>query len=163
MAANHLWATDYRWWAHHIADVARDFDGKCWTQNVQWPKDKDPAAWGITCLQANTDAPGLATDPGQVHTGKNSGYAAINLALHLGATRVLLLGYDMKMDGDKRHWFGAHPAGMEVDSNYPSFIERFRTIEPAAYGMEIWNVTRSTALDCFPCFNLDEVAARCAA
>lgn len=65
----------------------------------------------------------------------------------------------MKKRGDDRHWFGAHPGKMEVDSNYASFITAFRTINPAQYGLEIWNVTRDTALDCFPLYNLDEVVS----
>jgi hypothetical protein len=92
-----------------------------------------------------------------VHTGSNSGYAAINLAYHLGAERVLLLGYDMMVRAGKRHWFGNHPQGMDANSNYASFVARFRTINPADYGIEIWNVTRETALDCFPRYDLDEI------
>ena len=68
-----------------------------------------------------------------------------------------MLGYDMKMHGDKRHWFGAHPEGMEVASNYASFIEQFKTIQPQQYGLDIWNVTRDTALSCFPIYDLDEI------
>ena len=60
-------------------------------------------------------------------------------------------------DGDKRHWFGAHPKGLEVGSSYPCFIRMFETIKPADYGIEIWNVTRKTALQHFPVMNLDEV------
>jgi len=138
--------------------VAQDFEGRCWTQEVQWDK-QDPAAWGIECLKADTQAQGLCTEPGKIHTGQNSGYAAINLAYHLGAKRILLLGYDMKMAGSKRHWFGAHPQGLEVASNYAAFASRFQTILPQKYGIEIWNVTRDTALDCFPLYDLDEVVA----
>ena len=101
----------------------------------------------------------MSKDPETVVTGKNSGYAAVNLAYHLGAERILLLGFDMKMRGDSRHWFGAHPDGMEVHSNYAMFIAAFKTIHPAAYGLEIWNVTRDTALDCFPRYDLDELCA----
>jgi hypothetical protein len=63
----------------------------------------------------------------------------------------------MQMDGDKRHWFGAHPPGLEVASNYRMFAGKFATIKPEDYGLEIWNVTRSTALACFPIYNLDEL------
>ena len=127
---------------------------------MDW-KEQSPDAWGITCLKADTGAGGLSRDPGKVHTGRNSGYAAIGLAYgQLKAERILLLGYDMKMKGDTRHWFGAHPEGMEVASDYNSFIERFATISPEAYGIEIWNVTRDTAMRCFPVYDLDDVVAR---
>jgi len=94
-----------------------------------------------------------------LHQGQNSGYQAVNLAYLLGATRILLLGYDMQMKGDQRHWFGAHPPPMEVGSNYPAFLQCFATIKPAEYGIEIWNVTRETALQCFPLYDLDECYA----
>jgi hypothetical protein len=71
----------------------------------------------------------------------------------------LLLGYDMQMQGDQRHWFGAHPNGLEVHSDYPSFLAQFATIKPEDYGLEIWNVTRKTALAHFPQHDLDEVCA----
>lgn len=128
---------------------------------MQWPDNQKPEAWGITAFEADTGAHGLSRDPKKIHTGMNSGFAAVNLAYHLGATRILLLGYDMQLDGDKRHWFGAHPAGMEVDSNYPDFINAFKTTLPVEqYGIEVWNCTRKTALHCYPCHDLDEVVER---
>jgi len=154
---DHLYATDSRWWKHHIADVMRDFEGTCWTQSIDW--DVDPAQWGIKCLTGNTDGKGLSRDKTKVHTGKNSGYAALNLAYHLGAERIILIGYDMQK-GACRHWFGSHPEPMEVESCYPDFIRKFETIIPADYGIEIWNCTRSTALACFPIYDFDEVTDR---
>jgi hypothetical protein len=94
-----------------------------------------------------------------VHTGKNSGYAALNLAYHLEAERIILIGYDMQK-AEQRHWFGAHPEAMEVESCYPDFIREFETIIPDDYGIEIWNCTRSTALHHFPLYDFDEVCAR---
>ena len=154
---DHIWATDHRWWNYHISDITRDYDGQCWTQDTQWPAADSPQAWGINCLIADTGADGLSRDKTKVHTGSNSGYAAIGLAYHLGATRILLLGYDMMMDGDRRHFFGDHPEGLNVASNYNNFINRFKTINPADYGIEIWNVTRRTAMTCFPIYSLDDL------
>jgi hypothetical protein len=56
--------------------------------------------------------PGLDLRPGWVRTGGHSGYTAINLAVHLGATRIVLLGYDMMASPQgAHHFFGAHPDG----------------------------------------------------
>ena len=41
--------------------------------------------------------------------GNNSGYAAINLAVHLGAARIVLLGYDMGNDGKVSHFHEGYP------------------------------------------------------
>jgi hypothetical protein len=159
--AHHLYACDYRWWEHHIADILRDFEGNLWTQDVQWEqqgKPVDPAQWGITKL-TSIDAPGLSKKQGVIHRGDNSGYQALNLALLLGAERIILLGFDMMLTGKQRHWFGDHPEHMNVASNYPSLVQHFATIKPADYGLEIWNCSRRTALSCFPKHDLDECLA----
>jgi len=41
---------------------------------------------------------------------QNSGSAAISLAAHLGANRIILLGFDMDVDKDTKvtHWHGSH-------------------------------------------------------
>lgn len=49
---------------------------------------------GVTYLQQRHE-PGLSDDPRYVHTGGNSGYAAINLAYLKHAKRIHLVGYDM--------------------------------------------------------------------
>jgi hypothetical protein len=159
-SAEHLWATDYHWWAHHIADVTRDFEGRCYTVNVAWPAGKTPEAWGIQAFQCNAGAHGLSRDPKVIHTLRNGGGAAIGLAYHLGFKRLLLLGYDMQTSAGQRHWFGAHPGKLEVQSDYAWFAKSIATIEPKSYGLEIWNCTRQTALQCFPVYDLDQVAAR---
>jgi len=137
----------------------RDYEGICWTQDVQWedPK-KQPEAWGIRKL-ISLDQPGLSKKQGVIHRGDNSGYQALNLAFLLGGERIVLLGFDLMMHGEKRHFFGDHPQAMNVSSNYPDFIGHFETIKPADYGLEILNCSRRTALKHFPCHDLDECLA----
>lgn len=154
--ADHLYATDYRWWQWAFQDVMRDFEGELHTQRIQW--HERPEDWGIRCWESAAN-PGLCTETGKIHTGQNSGYAAINVAYHLGAKRILLLGYDMSPDGGKRHWFDDRPENLNVASNYDSFAQQFSTIKPETYGLEILNVTRRTALKCFPRANLDALYA----
>lgn len=115
----------------------------------------DPAEWGITALEYTNDSDGLSRKQGFVHTGGNSGYQGINLAYLLGAERIILLGFDMSPAGDKDHWFGNHPEPLRTESPYASFANKFRSIIPSEYGIEIWNCSRRTALDCFPIFDLD--------
>lgn len=135
----------------------RDFDGELITQRKQWGPDHDPvdpAQWGIECFES-THANGLCTKEGTIHTGSNSGYAAINVALHKGFKRIILIGFDMSMDGEKRHFFGDHPKPLNFVSNYNTFIDCFRTINPKDYGLEIWNCSRRSALEHFPRYDLD--------
>lgn len=134
----------------------RDFEGELITQRVQWEQVKmNPEDWGIRCFESEHKR-GFCTQENKIHTGSNSGYAACNVALHLGFERIILLGFDMSMDGDKRHFFGDHPGRLNVESNYATFVECFNTVNPKDYGLEIWNCSRRTALHTFPLFNLED-------
>ena len=157
---DHVYASDYKWYKHHIADLTRDYEGQLWTQSEAWTEknqDIDPGQWGIKCLTAKTQAKGLSRDKDVIHTLSNSGAAAIGLAYRLGATRIILLGFDMMLSGGKRHWFGNHPDQLHVGSNYQQFMATIATIKPEEYGIEIWNCSRRTALKCFPIYNLDDL------
>lgn len=155
--ADVLYAADARWWRHHEAAWA--FQGLKYSIHgcdTQYPDDVD-----IRILR-NTGNRGLELDATGVRTGMNSGYQAMNLAVHLGATRILLLGYDMQArDRRHSHWFGAHPQGLNYDSPYQTFRECFDTIlEPLqAIGVEVVNCSRETALTCFPLATIDQALA----
>lgn len=157
LESDHLYGTDMRWWKYALEDVRRHFHGNLWTQRVGWTEE--PEALGIACLESS-NGDGLCTEEGKVFTGQNSGYAAINLAYHFGAKTVILLGFDLMMTGNKRHWHTDRPANLNAQSPYHSFIKNFQTIHPEEYGMEIWNVSRRTALTHFPWFDLDDLYAR---
>ena len=47
---------------------------------------------------------GISSVRSMVSWNGNSGSAAISLAVHTGAKRIFLLGFDMKMSGEKQHW-----------------------------------------------------------
>lgn len=105
----------------------------------------------------NTGFLGLEHEPTGLRTGFNSGYQAINLAVHLGATRIRLLGYDMALAHDGRsHWFGAHPD--HGTSPYLQMREAFQSlISPLAeLGIDVVNCSRQTALTAFPCVSLEQ-------
>jgi hypothetical protein len=102
---------------------------------------------------------GLSQSPDALCLGKNSGYQAINLAVHLGAKRVVLLGYDMAAQKDRDHYFGNHQAGNRVPFGilrevFDSLVEPLK-----AAGVEIVNATRETALTCFPRQTIAEALA----
>ena len=165
-SCDHLYSCDYRWAKHHCSTVAQDFEGVWWTQDVQW--EIDPAEWGIRQL-VSEDQPGLSRTDGVIYRGGNSGYQAIGLAYELlrkqatdpnNVGRIILIGFDLQMAGNKRHWFGNHPQGFNAASNYRNFITAFETITPELYGLEIINCTRTTALKHFTCMNLDDIYAR---
>jgi hypothetical protein len=94
-----------------------------------------------------------------IHFGSNSGYQAINLAVHFGVSRILLLGFDMQVAPDgRKHWFGNHPGNMNNNSPYGLFIEKFGTLPPdlKKAGVEVVNCSRVTALECFQRMTIEE-------
>jgi hypothetical protein len=171
--AHHLYAADKKWWQLHIGDIIRDFEGRLHTQHKGW-KEKvkgrdgvvvpaiDPQSWGIQewHSEGGNSRPGLCTEGGKLHTGGNSGYQAINVAYHLGATRILLLGYDMSAWGGPAHFFGDHPKELNAHRSYEQYAGGFNTIDPASYGLEIINCTRRTRLVAFPRATLEDALCK---
>jgi hypothetical protein len=148
--ADVLYACDHRWWQWHSGVPA--FEGKKFaltTLSGRWP--------GVTVLKrGGTD--GLALNPNSLATGSNGGHQAINLAVHLGATRIILLGYDMQR-GPKgqEHWHPDHP--QKGRNPYPQWRRLMATLVKPLQdrSIEVLNCTRSTALECFPCARLEDV------
>src|SRR5262245_31665990 len=102
--ADVLYGCDSRWWDWNRG--VPDFSG------LKYSLQKASLKWrGVQVLQI-TGPFGLERKPNGLKTGRNGGYQAINLAFHLGAKRILLLGYDMQYSSSaKTHWFGNHPGG----------------------------------------------------
>lgn len=115
-------------------------------------------------VMRNVDTGGLCTQRDGLNTGRNSGFQAINLAVHLGAKRIVLLGFDMGAQVDagrlKTHWFGDHPGGTS-DRVYDSMLPWFDTIvQPLAkLGIEVFNATPGGRLRAFPMKSIDEALA----
>lgn len=94
-----------------------------------------------------------------IHMNGNSGAQAFNLAAAFGATRILLLGFDMKKAKDGRdHWFGQHPKPMVQTQLYPDWLEKFIHIakDAKALGLDVVNCTPDSALQLFPMAPISE-------
>lgn len=146
--ADVLYACDAKWWRHHgpltMAGPALRFS-------------LEPGAGKWAHILRNTGVTGLETEPTGLRTGCNSGYQAINLAVHLGAKTIVLLGYDMGAHDSQDHWFGAHP-WKQGSPPYHKFLEVFPSILPelSALGITLVNASRRSALTCVPCVSLAE-------
>lgn len=150
-----IYGTDMKWWKYAIGDIARDFDGDLWTQRKGWTEE--PESLGIKCMESSCE-PDLCAEPGKIHTGSNSGFAAINLAYHLAAKTIILLGYDMRMLGINRHHnMVDRPDSLNVESNYSDFIGQFNLIDTKKHGIKILNASRRTSLTCFPLVDLEDM------
>lgn len=145
-----LYGCDKQWWDWHKG--VPSFIG---TKVTMCPKAAEH--YGLWLLHQGEPGPGLSTDPTVLNTGYNGGFQAINLAYHLGASKVLLIGYDMAFSrSGAAHWFGDHPNG--VRSTYTRFIAMMNTI--AEQGLiEVINCSVQTALRCFPRMSIEEALA----
>ncbi len=143
-----LYAADAQWWHWHKG--APTFEG------ARYSLSSEAAKWGVSILR-NAGTSGLELSPDGLKTGKNSGFQAINLAVHFGANRIVLLGYDMK-PGSKgeQHWHPDHPH--RNASPFSVFLKEFTSIvEPLrALSIDVVNCTPGSALKAFPCRPLRE-------
>ena len=147
--ADFLVASDLQWWNWHKG--AKDFKG------IKYATSKHVKWSGVQILR-NEGGSGLSLNPSGIKHGLNSGYRGINVAVHLGAKRIILLGYDLQQGPNREeHWHGEHPNRSR--SPYKVFIKRFQTlVEPLQeLGIEVINCSPRTALECFPVKPLREV------
>lgn len=133
-----LYAADARWWAHHAEGVRALSAIKVCAQT-------EVRVEGVVSIK-QTGIFGFDAHPARVRTGGNSGYQAVHVAIHTGAARILLFGFDMH----GTHFFGRHPAPLrnpDADS-LARWVERFAALN--GRGAEIINCTPGSALDAFP-------------
>jgi hypothetical protein len=89
----------------------------------------------------------------------NTGAEAINVALILGAKRVFLLGFDMRLsDTGEMNW---HPNNLDKPNThiYERFLHQMRNLDDHLAkkfpGQFIFNVTKDSSLNVFPKLDLD--------
>jgi len=119
-----------------------------------------PVMWPDVQILRNTGITGLELDPTGLRTGINSGYQSLGLAYHMGAAKILLLGFDMQWKGGLSHFHGDHPDSQP--SPYPQMIAAFDTIvQPLTdVGVEVINCTPDSALKCFPMSTIQNELSR---
>lgn len=150
--ADVLYSSDRRWWNHYKG--VPEFQGvKYGIGSGVGKKNPFPLKWAGVDVLRNTGYHGIDVKPDSLRNGRNSGYAAINLAVHLGATKILLLGYNMSYRGGKAHFFGDHPAPLPQSAGlYPGFRRNFESmVKPLSeLGVSVINCTHETSLMAFP-------------
>lgn len=162
--ADLLYSSDARWWNYHRPH----FTGEKWTT-----KRNDPSKGSIFRLCSKTIAnlnlrymlgkydQGLSFDQSIIHFGGNSGFQLLNLVILAGAKNIGLLGYDMQInpnDPEKEHFFGKHPKGFSSPvSCFQKWIRNFNFAAGQLRNTDIRvvNLTRETALTCFPRMSIE--------
>jgi hypothetical protein len=150
--ADVMYACDARLWKWHRG--APEFQG------MKFALTSESARWPGVHVLGKSGTDGLSTDPKSIRTGSNSGYQAINVAVLMGAAKIVLLGYDMQLGPKGRqYWHADHP--MKQISPYAQFRRNFETlVKPLQdLGIEVINCSRDSALKCFPKRRLEDVFA----
>lgn len=126
--ADALASQDKAWWKHN--PDAMDFAGRkfCGVPDVQ----------GVERFEG-------------IPSSSNSGLLGLHVALKLGATRILLLGYDMH----GAHYFGPHAAPLKntTPQRFSVFQAQFRRFQPR--GVKILNCTPGSQLQAYPMADLE--------
>jgi hypothetical protein len=153
--ADALYASDHPWWRHYRG--VPDFAGEKHSIGASRLGAAGVAGCAGIRVWKNCGTLGLEQQPGGLRTGGNSGYAALNMAVQLGARRIVLLGYNMGPRNGRTHFFGDHPSGLNNRSPYASFVRAYDSIVAplAAAGVTVVNATPDTRLTCFPRLSLD--------
>jgi len=84
--------------------------------------------------------------------GDNSGYAALNLAVCLGANPIYLLGFDMnKSKSGKQEWFHEGYKRIGSDSIYKKWAGNLEKVAPIidSLGIKVINLNPNSAVKCF--------------
>lgn len=126
----------------------------------------EEGGWVVTCShnlkrfpppgylkQMRKQIKGLAADG--LGWNRNTGSAAVNLALLLGATTVYLLGYDMQLSGDGRKNFHNAYSDTPNPQAYERFLRGFdcvvRDLKQLFPGQRVVNLEDGTSLlEAFP-------------
>jgi hypothetical protein len=165
-----LYAGDRHWWNVHRG--AAGFEGERWfgvdrftrTPEEFLARQQNVACaeqWGLNVIEGEA-LHTFSVNKKRIHFGSNSGFQAINLAILLGAKQIVLVGFDMHVNGcGKRHFFGDHPDGLSNGATYERFIPAFNeAARNLPSGVEIINCTERSALRCFPMMRLEDALAR---
>lgn len=152
--ADALYIADYMCWQEYMKDINKAFHGERWTI------DERAARQFKLNLIGRARGEGFSKDPKEITTGGNSGFQVVHLAMHWGASRIFLLGYDMQQTGGKPHHYGKHRGHLHNGKWFDRWIPSFKPLvaELKRRGVQIVNLSRQTALpDWVPRSTLEEV------
>lgn len=155
---------DKKWYLTNRAEVAL-FKGLKVTCHPYFANGRFPNE-NIKCVaKDNTRPKGISTSNTAVSWNSNSGSAAISIAVHMGATKIILVGFDMKLDEDaKQHWHSeygamnrkdAKPGSLPFNRHLLGFPHIAR--DALAMGVTIINACPDSAIPDFPRMSVKDI------
>jgi hypothetical protein len=134
-----LFACDAIWWQKR-EDLWRDFPG------LRYCIEDQPH--NLRRAYRVPSKTGARLHDDHLVKGGSGGCLAIQLAYHMGAESIMLLGFDMQSSGGRLHWHPDHPMGNPKEHVFPIWAERTDRIcqDIIARGVPVINLSRRTAL-----------------
>jgi hypothetical protein len=158
--ADILFFGDQRWWSKHRSKVI-SFKGRIATASARAEK-KDPKR--LLLLKRRTPPPGLVVDSDCVVMERTSLQAAMNLLVHLGVKRIVLIGADMRRGADgKSHHHSPHPwKNKPGDKSWDLQMKQLQLIvDPLKkLQVEVINTSMISRLPWWPKMTLEEAIAK---
>lgn len=153
--ADVLYFTDSGWYEKH-RETVRDWPGLviCMARAAKHElPDKIKRVKGEFRLDF------VPREPETVRQGRSSGHTAISLAIALGAARIVLLGYDMRLVDGREHHHSEYIGPRDLGQYAREFVPAFKgwNADALKVGAEILNCTPGSAITEFPFADLDEV------
>lgn len=132
---------------------------------IQFPKLKitirDVDHPDVKVMGRSRNTGGLTDKPHLLVWNKNSGAAAINLAVHTGAKKIVLLGFDMNLKFGGQHWHGSYSQRAEdrVKRTFARHMDKFSQIAKDAgkLGVKILNANPGSEIDVFEKVHIKDV------
>lgn len=131
-----IWFGDSKWCFWHF-DKLRSFPGikaccrEKFAGKFKWLK-----------VMGRAKPQGIETREGYIAWNRSSGSSAINLAYHLGAKKIVLFGFDMRLVDGQKNWM-PHPRERTKENPYIRFAEPFKKIMRDAKDLNIEIVNAS--------------------
>lgn len=93
---------------------------------------------------------GITTKQNYVSWNASSGASAINLAYHMGAKEIVLLGFDMRMVEGQKNWHNDHKEMLHKP--FQRHLKPFPAIyhDAKELNLKIYNATPDSAITVFP-------------
>ncbi len=118
-----------------------------------WLASSEIGSWPDVTVISNRGQDGLTDSiAAGLYHGSNSGYAALNLAVALGANPIYLLGYDGRGNGSGgQAWFHDGYPEQQGEGVYANFAGRFSLLAPLirARGVRVVNLNPDSSVRCF--------------
>jgi hypothetical protein len=148
------WWGDLKWFRWH-RPYLRQFKGLVMHCNENTNMAK--INWVKQIRRSRAKAVGLEKSPSVICWNKNSGTSAINLAYHLGAKRVVLLGFDMRVVDNRKNYHADHIGERNINP-FDRYLPAFKAVAKDAekFGLEIINATPNSAIQEFPITTLED-------